>query len=414
MEKSFSSHPAPPADPAHPASSIPVVLAGFTAFLSLYAPQPLLPLFQRIFGATHFAVSLTVTATTIGVAIAAPFVGRLADAWGKRRVIVLSAFVLAATTLLAASATTLWQVVGWRFAQGLVTPGVFAVTVAYIHDQWDSAHAGSVTAAYVTGTVVGGFSGRVVTGLVAASVGWRASFAATGALSLVCATLLMLRLPADRADPPHRDASGDLRTGALAAHLTSKALLGTYAAGFCVLFTQIATFTYVTFHLAGPPFGLSTAALGWLFVVYLAGAVAAPIAGRWVDVYGHRLALAAAMAVGASGSLLTLGHTITTVILGLALVCSGVFAAQAAANGYIGIAADRDRGLAVGLYATFYYIGGSVGGSMPALVWNLGGWPACVALVVFVQLLTAALGWQFWGPTRSRRQSENLAGSFGG
>jgi YNFM family putative membrane transporter len=377
-------------------SQLPVVLAGFTAFLSLYSPQPLLPLFQRIFGATHFGVSLTVTATTMAVAIAAPFVGGLADVWGKRRVVVLSAFVLAATTMLAATATTLGQVVAWRFAQGLATPGVFAATVAYIHDQWDSSRAGAVTAAYVTGTVVGGFLGRVVSGLVASAVSWRASFAVTGVMGLACATLLLFWLPADR---PHVDdgtASSRSRAGSLAAHLTSRPLLGTYAAGFCVLFTQIATFTYVTFHLAAPPFGLSTAALGWLFVVYLAGAVVAPISGQWVDAYGHRLALVAAIALGVTGSILTLGHAISIVIVGLALICSGVFAAQAAASSYIGIAAARDRGLAVGLYATFYYIGGSVGGSLPALVWNRGGWPACVALVVIVQLLTAAIGWTTW------------------
>src|SRR5262245_46740439 len=358
-----------------------------------------------MFGATHFAVSLTVTATTIGVAIAAPFVGGLADAWGKRRVIVLSAFALAAATVLAATASTLGQVVAWRFAQGLVTPGVFAATVAYIHDQWDPAQAGSVTAAYVTGTVIGGFSGRVVTGLVASAVGWRASFVATGVLGLSGAVLLILRLPADRRHDAHATAPGHQPRNAFAAHLTSRPLLGTYAAGFCVLFTQIATFTYVTFHLADPPFSLSTAALGWLFVVYLAGAVAAPIAGRWIDAYGHRLALVVAMAVGASGSLMTLAPAITSVIIGLALVCSGVFAAQAAANGYIGIAAERDRGLAVGLYTTFYYIGGSVGGSMPALVWNRGGWPACVALVVLVQLLTAAIGWQAWESSKLKAQS---------
>jgi hypothetical protein len=33
---------------------------------------------------------------------------------------------------------------------------------------------------------------------------------------------------------------------------------------------------------------------------------------------------------------------------------------------------------------------------LPALVWNRGGWPACVALVVLVQILTAALGWATW------------------
>src|SRR6266853_2826597 len=248
MANSSSSHP------AHPAPRFPVVLAGFTAFLSLYAPQPLLPLFQRIFHASHFAVSLTVTATTLAVAIAAPFIGRLADVWGKRRVIVLSAFHLAATTTLAATATTLGQVVAWRFVQGLVTPGVFAVTVAYIHDQWDGTRAGSVTAAYVTGTIVGGFIGRVVSGQVAAAVGWRACFLAIGLLSFMCAVLLFLRLRADKS--PRDSSSGTShrsRTGSLAAHLTSKPLLGTYAAGFCVLFTQIAMFTYVTFHLTDAP-----------------------------------------------------------------------------------------------------------------------------------------------------------------
>ena len=295
----------------------------------------------------------------MGVAVAAPFVGGLADVWGKRRVIVLSAFLLAATTMLAATATTLGQVVAWRFAQGLVTPGVFAVTVAYIHDQWDSARAGTITAAYVTGTVVGGFFGRVVSGLVASAVGWQASFAATGVLGLACATMLLRWLPADRSRDAAEGAIGRSQAGSLAAHLTSRPLLGTYAAGFCVLFTQIAMFTYVTFHLAGPPFGLTTAALGWLFVVYLAGAVVAPISGRWIDAYGHRRALVAAMALGVTGSILTLSHALSGVIAGLALVCSGVFAAQAAANSYIGIAAARDRGLAVGLYATFYYIGGS-------------------------------------------------------
>jgi predicted MFS family arabinose efflux permease len=393
LEKIALTLPASPALPAAPAR-FPIVLAGFTAFLSLYAPQPLLPLFQRVFDASHFAVSLTVTATTIAVAAAAPFVGRFADVWGKQRVIILSAFALAATTLLAATATTLSQVVAWRFAQGLVTPGVFAVTVAYIHDQWDSSRAGVVTASYVTGTVVGGFAGRVVTGQVAAAIGWRASFAAIGILSLLCATLLLMWLPAERRHEPRR--SAETGGGSLAAHLTSRPLLGTYAAGFCVLFTQIATFTYVTFHLADPPFGLSTAALGWLFAVYLAGAIAAPIAGRWIDARGHRSALVAAIALGVTGSLFTLGHVLVAVVAGLALVCSGVFAAQAAANSYIGVAAARNRGLAVGLYATFYYIGGSVGGSIPALVWNTGGWPACVALVVFVQVLTAILAWAFW------------------
>ena len=53
-----------------------------------------------------------------------------------------------------------------------------------------------------------------------------------------------------------------------------------------------------TFHVAAPPYNLSTRALGWLFVVYLVGAVVTPFAGRWIDAYGHRAGIASAMVSG--------------------------------------------------------------------------------------------------------------------
>jgi len=45
---------------------------------------------------------------------------------------------------------------------------------------------------------------------------------------------------------------------------------------------------------------------------------------------------------------------------------------------------------------TFYYIGGSVGSSVPGFLWAAGGWPACVALFVSVQFLTAVITWNVW------------------
>ena len=43
-------------------------------------------------------------------------------------------------------------------------------------------------------------------------------------------------------------------------HLRNRELVATYAVGFGVLFNFIATFTFVSFHLAAPPFNLSPAA----------------------------------------------------------------------------------------------------------------------------------------------------------
>ena len=120
-------------------------------------------------------------------------------------------------------------------------------------------------------------------------------------------------------------------------------------------------FTYVTFYLAAPPFRLSTVALGWLFVVYLVGAVATPFGGRFIDRYGHRAGLAASMAIGGAGAIMTLAPWLPVIVAGLALTCTGVFVAQATTSSYIGAVTTRDRALAVGLYSTFYYAGGSVG-----------------------------------------------------
>src|SRR5262245_11731624 len=165
----------------------PIVLAGFTAFLDLYATQPLLPLLARVFGASQVAVSLTVTASTVAVAIGAPLIGRVADVVGRKRVIVGSAVALTVATALAATAQTLTQLVFWRFVQGLCTPGVFATTIAYIHEEWPLAQVGRATSAYVSGTVVGGFCGRAVAGLVGARFGWQAPFAVLAMINLVAA-----------------------------------------------------------------------------------------------------------------------------------------------------------------------------------------------------------------------------------
>ena len=381
---------------SRPPSVFPVVLAGFTAFLDLYATQPLLPLLMRVFNATHFAVSLTVTASTIGVAIAAPIVGRLADLIGRKRVIAGSAFGVAVATALGATSTTLTQFIVWRFIQGLVTPGVFGIAIAYVQDEWPTSRVGRAMAAYVSGTVTGGFCGRLLVGLVASRYEWHVAFAALAVVNLGAAVLLTAQLPRERR--PASTQSGD-HGQSIARLIRNPQLIGTNAVGFCVLFMQVAMFSYVTFHLSGEPYLLSTAALGWLFVVYLFGAAVMPFAGHWIDVRGHRTALAASMAVGVTGSLLTLTPWLPAIIAGLALVGTGVFVAQATASSYIGAVTHQDRGLAVGLYSTCYYVGGSAGGALPALFWNAGGWPACVALVVAVQLVTVTIALRTWRPT---------------
>jgi predicted MFS family arabinose efflux permease len=321
--------------------TFPIVLAGFTAFLDLYATQPLLPLLREIFGASHFAVSLTVTASTVAVALAAPIVGRVADLAGRKRIIVGSAFLLTVATAAAATAGSLPQFIFWRFVQGLATPGVFAATIAYIHDEWPPSRVGRATAAYISGTVTGGFCGRALVGIVAASVGWQTAFVCLAGVNLAAALALAASLPVERPRPAARPSGHRRSIGRL---LRNGQLVATDVVGFCVLFTQVAMFTYVTFHLSDAPFQLSTAALGWLFVVYLVGAAVTPFAGRWIDIRGYRAGLTSGVAIGICGAVLTLAAWLPAIVAGLAMVATGVFISQATASRARAISTPLDAG----------------------------------------------------------------------
>jgi predicted MFS family arabinose efflux permease len=252
----------------------------------------------------------------------------------------------------------------------------------------------------MSGTIVGGFVGRAVAGLVAAQGNWPAAFVWLATLNAIVALALWRWLPDERR-------AANARTHETPSWPTIRALLrnprlvATFGVGFCVLFTQVAMFTYVTFHLAEPPFLLSTFALGWLFTVYLVGAIVTPLGGRWIDAYGHRVGIGSAMAFGGAGSLLTLVPSVPVIVIGLALTASGVFLAQATTSSHIGAVTTQDRALAVGMYSTFYYLGGTAGSALPAAMWNRGGWPACVALVVIVQSIGTVIAMTFWKTERA-------------
>jgi MFS transporter, YNFM family, putative membrane transport protein len=378
-----------------------VVVAGFCSFLQMYSTQPLLPMLTGIFHASKIAVSMTVTLAGFGVAVAAPIAGILADKIGRKRVIVWSAFLLAICSFAAATSPGLGMLLFWRFCQGLCTPGVFSVTVAYINDEWASGGAGAVLSSYVSGTVLGGFSCRFISGLVASHFGWRWVFIVLGVLTLAGAGAIARLLEPER-HIVHALSSAGSWFGAAYTHLKNRRLLSTYCVGFCVLFSLVATFTYITFYLAAPPFNLQPAALGSIFFVYLVGAAINPLAGRAIDRIGQRKVLACGIGAGVAGIAITLLPSLWMVGLGLTICSSGVFAATTAANNFVGAAAEHNRALAVGLYAAFYYVGGSLGAAIPGYFWDLGGWPACVAFIACVQILTVAIALMFWtGPVRA-------------
>jgi len=381
-------------------AAVAVTLCGVCAFLQLYCTQPLLPLFTHLFHASKTAVGLTVSAATLGVALAAPVFGALTERLARKRVIVSSLLGISIPTLLAATSTSLAQLIFWRFLQGIMVPGVVAVIVTYIGEEWPPDRVALIMSFYVSGTALGGFIGRVGTGLLTDRLNWRVAFVALGIATLAGAAAVAAWLPKGR-QRPEAPSSAALESRFLSqvqSLFRSSRLVATFAVGFNVLFSLVGVFTWITFHLSAAPYRLSTAALSSLFFVYLVGLVVTPAAGFLITRVGLRAGIAGALACSMAGVLLTLAPSLGLIILGLALVSSGVFIAQTAAQSHLRVAAPPGaRVTAAGLYMTCYYFGGTAAGVVPGAFWALGKWPACAAFIVAMQagaLGVALAGWR--------------------
>ena len=376
-----------------------VVLCGVCAFLELYCTQPLLPLLTHLFHASKTSVGMTVSAATLGVALSAPFFGAFTERLARKRVIVASLVGISLPTLMAVTSATLAQLIFWRFLQGIMIPGIIAVVITYIGEEWPPHRLALIMSFYVSGTALGGFTGRVASGILADWFGWRVSFLALGIAALAGAGAVAAWLPCGRPRPLVPPIAGQPSfLHQVRGFFGNRRLVATFAVGFNVLFSLVGVFTWITFHLSAPPFLLSTTALSGLFFVYLIGLVATPAAGFLITRVGLRAGIAGAICCSILGVLLTLAPSLVVVILGLTLLSTGVFISQTASQSHLRVAAPPGaRVTAAGIYLTCYYLGGTAAGVVPGAFWALGKWPACVAFIAVMQavaLSIALIGWR--------------------
>lgn len=379
-----------PAAPPPPARFGPLLGAGIGTLLlmNVYAPQALLPLLAREFGLSTAQVGTAIGSTTLAIALASPLAGLLADAFGRRRVM-LWAFALLLVPCLGALFAGNFAVLNVaRFAQGLLIPLVSVAITAYFAEETPPGALNRYMSAYISGTVLGGFLGRFASGWVAHGGDWHAAFwllMLTNALGL----WLVSRLPRSRGFRPALDLRQTGQT--LVSHLKNPRLLTVCAVGFLILFVLVAMFNTVTFRLAAPPYSLGSGSLGAIFTVYLLGVVVTPLSAP----LSARLGTARTLVIAAGLSLLGLGLTLFSalpvIILGLAAASSGIFISQAAAQNAVQGSVSEGRSLAGGLYNATYYAGAAVASVAAGAAYDAGGWRAVAGLCALALLGVAGL-----------------------
>ena len=368
------------------------IVIGLTAFLTvvdLFATQAILPPLARHYQVSPAEMGFAVNASTMGMAVAGLVVGFFSPLIDRRRGILLSLILLAVPTIMLAFAPNLAVFTVLRVAQGLCMASAFALTLAYLGEQCSSADASGAFAAYITGNVASNLIGRLTSAAVADTLGLASNFYFFAMLNLAGAVLVFFTV--DRVKPMRAMEPPPSPLAALLAHWRNRALRAAFGIGFCILFAFIGTFTYINFVLVRPPLSLGMMDLGFVYFVFLPSIITTLFAGAAVTRFGTRPAIWGALAVAAIGLPLMLSSHLAQVLAGMILVGAGTFFAQAAATGFVGQAAQQNRGVASGAYLACYFLGGLVGSAVLGQLFDRFGWDACVAGVALTLAIAALL-----------------------
>jgi MFS family permease len=138
-----------------------VAVGSFTLLQSLIIP--VLPLVQDHFGSTQSTTTWVLTAYLLSASVCTPLLGRVGDAVGKKRMMVVVLVALAVGSLMAALAPSIGWLLVARVVQGL-GGGVLPLSFGIIRDEFDATRRGralSIIAAlagvgFGVGIVLGG------------------------------------------------------------------------------------------------------------------------------------------------------------------------------------------------------------------------------------------------------------------
>jgi YNFM family putative membrane transporter len=356
-----------------------VFVAGFSAFAVLYVAQGALPAVSSAFSVTPAVAALTVSLTTLPLALGVVVAASVSERVGRRWVLLGSLVAASLCTLATAASPSFAVLLGLRVATGLALAGLPAVAMAYVAEEAAVGRLGSSMGLYISGTGLGGLTGRLIGGLLSGT-GWQAGYLGVGVMASVGTLYVVRTLPASRHFSAHSEGLlTQLRASRV--HWRDTVLLRLFLCGFALMGAMVAYFNFLLYRLERAPFGLTERTAALVFLLYLAGTVSANYFGRMADHRSRRALLLAGAATMLAGTLLSLTSALWLVLLSTGLVTFGFFGAHATASGWVGAQSTVRRAQASSFYLLCYHLGSSILGFLGGLAYGGAGWAGLVLLV---------------------------------
>jgi len=376
------------------------ILGGVAIFSSTMSKNPALPLFVRSLGVSKGTVGFIAAASTVvGIVVSLP-AGMLSDLYGRKRVMLASAFVFATAPFLYLLVHTPWQLVGVRIYHGLATAILGPVALAAVADTFE-ARRGENMAWYSSATMVGRFLAPSVGGLLilghggeAASFRWvYLGCGVAGVLTLLLALYLPLSQRAKQDAPvPRLKESWQHLLYEARYVVRNRGILATSLVQAAQYFSFGFLEVYLPLRLTDA--GWKPVAIGPLFTVQvLSTTISKPLMGRLTDRFG-RVALIVTGLLGSAAGMVAIAVAQSYWLL---LLSSGIFglglAAVTASTAALvtDLAHENAYGAAMGVLSSIMDVGQSTGPMLGGVVAGAFGYFPAFAAVAGLLALTAVV-----------------------
>lgn len=372
---------------------------------NLYYSQPLIGPISQDTGISASLSGLIVTMTQLGYAVGLLFLVPLSDLLENRRLAVTT-LIVAILGLVATPLATNFYIIfasAILIGVGSVTAQILVPLAAHLAPADER---GKIVGNVMSGLLLGIMLARPTASLITGFIGWKAVFFLSAAIMGILIILLGILLPKRKPEPKD---SYPAIIKSLWQLFKKTPVLRRRALYQAALFGSFSLFwTVVPLHLS-QHFQLTQKEIALFGFAGVAGAVAAPIAGRMADRGWTKKLTGAAFVIAAFSFALT--HVLqSNLTVSLLLFCIAAILLDMAVSGNLVLGqqaiyglGDEIRGRVNGLFMAVFFVGGAVGSALGGWSYAHGNWTAAsmfgftLPVVAFVYFLTEKNSPAFWG-----------------
>lgn len=336
---------------------------------SLYAAQPIQPVFQEEFYLSNLQALLFTTLMMFPLGVAPLFYGFLLESFSAKVLLRSAVLALGLLELLFACSGSYLSLLFIRAVQGLMIPAILTSLMSYVSYTTERGEVQHAIAAYIASTIVGGFLGRFLSGLSTELFGWRYFFIFLG-IVLIAAFFLLSVLDKDANLQYSKPQLGEM-----AALLRKGFFFWLYVGIFALFFVFSAMMNFLPFELKLVDPSAGEAGVGFLYFGYAMGIFVSLNTRKIIRFFGNESdAVRVGIIIFFVGTSLFFIKDYKVMFAAMFVFCAGLFMAHSLLSGFVNKMSFENKAIANGMYISFYYMGGTFGSFIPGFFFEKYGW----------------------------------------